>query len=202
MHKTKIKICGLFWLCDATYVNEAMPDFAGFVFYEDSHRYLTEEMAQNLRERIHPTIQTVGVFVDVPIEQIVSIYQKKIVSIIQLHGKEDDAYIEKLRAVLPQAIIWKAYKVRSAEDVKMAKESTADMVLLDNGFGTGVSFDWSLVADMNRQFILAGGLTSENICKAIEMFCPYAVDLSTGVETKGVKDKEKMVAAVEAVKRS
>lgn len=202
MSGTKIKICGLYAPRDADYVNEAMPDYAGFVFYPNSHRNVTEDAALALRRCINPAIETVGVFVDAPMDQMVRVYTKKIVSIIQLHGNEDNAYIEQLRKRLPEAVIWKAYKVRSSEDLKEAQTSTADLVLLDNGYGTGVCFDWSILESFPKNFILAGGLTVENIPLAMSKFHPLVVDISSGVETAGRKDKEKILAAVSAVKRS
>ena len=200
MSGTKIKICGLFRLCDAAYVNESMPDYAGLVFYQNSHRYVTEETAKKLRIEINPTIKTVGVFVDAPIQQIKRIYQNNIVSIIQLHGSEDNIYIRKLRKSLPKAVLWKAYKVRSKKDLLQAEMSEADVVLLDHGYGSGVSFDWNLISGFSRDFILAGGLTAQNIPMAIKKFHPFAVDLSSSVETEGVKDKKKISAATSVVK--
>ena len=202
MSGTKIKICGLHRLCDADYVNEAMPDYAGLVFYPNSKRKVTEEEAFALRRAISPAIETVGVFVDASMDQIVGVYSQNSISIIQLHGREDNAYIKALRRRLPKAVIWKAYQVRSREDLREAQASMADLVLLDNGYGTGVCFDWSLLTNFSRDFILAGGLTPENIPLAIAKFHPLAVDLSSGVETEGRKDRGKIVAAVSATKRS
>lgn len=202
MSKTKIKICGLFRLCDAEFVNEAKPDYAGFVFCEKSTRHITVEKAQSLRNAINASIQTVGVFVDAPIDLIERVYHSKTIRVIQLHGSEDNVFIEKLRKRLPEAIVWKAFKVRSKCDLEEAEKSAADMILLDNGCGTGEVFDWSILESFKRDFILAGGITKENLPFAISRFHPYAVDLSSSVETGGVKDKEKIVAVVSAAKRS
>ncbi|MDF2838639.1 MAG: trpF [Evtepia sp.] len=202
MSTTKIKICGLFQLCDAEFVNKANPDYVGFVFCEKSSRYVTEEKAQVLRNAINPAIETVGVFVDAPMSQIEKVYRSDIVRIIQLHGSEDNAFIHELRGRLPEAVIWKAFKVCSKFDLDEAEKSAADMVLLDNGYGTGAVFDWSLIESFPRDFILAGGLTSENIPLAIAKFHPCGVDLSSSVETEGVKDKEKIFAVVSVAKRS
>jgi phosphoribosylanthranilate isomerase len=135
-------------------------------------------------------------------DQMERLYRRQIVNIIQLHGSEDNAYIAQLRKRLPKAQIWKAVKIRSAHDLDEAEKSAADRVLLDNGFGTGETFDWSLVRHFPREFLLAGGLTAENIPFAIATFRPYAVDISSGVETEGVKDKGKIFAVVSAVRRS
>ncbi len=98
--------------------------------------------------------------------------------------------------------IWKAYSVRSEQDIETAAASTADMILLDNGYGSGRCFDWELVRDLLRPFILAGGIDPDNIAQAIQRFHPYGLDMSSGVETEGVKDGKKIAAAVAAVRRS
>ncbi len=200
MSRTKIKICGLFRPCDAEFVNSAQPDFAGFVFYEKSRRNVTPQEAQRLREAIRPEIRTAGVFVDASLERIAALYRDRTIGIVQLHGSEDDLFIERLRQMLPQAEIWKAFKIRSDKDLLAAERSCADRVLLDNGYGTGECFDWSLMKSISRPFILAGGLTPQNIPEAVSRFHPYAVDLSSGVEKDGLKDRDKIAAAVKAVK--
>jgi len=200
MNTTKIKICGLFRLCDADFVNQAMPDYAGFVFFEKSHRFVTEEQGKKLRENINNEISTVGVFVNHDFKYIKKLYEKKIISIIQLHGDEDEAYISALRNMLPKAEIWKAFTVRSSDDVLKAKNCIADRVLLDNGYGTGKCFEWSVVDNFGRQIILAGGLNADNIRPAITRFHPFAVDVSSGVECNKVKNRDKIMATVAAVK--
>jgi phosphoribosylanthranilate isomerase len=178
-----------------------MPDYAGFVFHEKSRRNISPAMAREFRRAIHPTIITVGVFVNASGKRIADLYREGVISMIQLHGNEDDDVIKTLRDLLPDAAIWKAFQIRSEKDLEAASVSTADMVLLDNGNGTGACFDWSLLQSFPRPFILAGGLTPQNIPEAITRFHPYAVDLSSGVETDGFKDKNKMMAAVAAAKR-
>lgn len=200
MSKAKIKICGLFRECDCSYVNKANPDFAGFIFYPKSHRFVTDSMAEKMRKAINSQIKTVGVFVDDDTNHIKKLYENIVVSIIQLHGNEDNKYIEVLRKQIPQAVIWKAFKIRNTEDIQKAKDSIADMILLDNGYGTGQCFDWSLAENFNRNFILAGGLTQDNITQAIKRFNPYAVDLSSGVETDNKKDLNKILKVTQMVK--
>lgn len=199
---TKIKICGLFRPCDADFVNAAMPDYAGFVFFEKSKRFVTAQQAKELRQKIDSAIPTVGVFVRAPQEQIVSLCRAGSIQVVQLHGGESPQDIESLRKQLPGVAVWQAFLVRSAEDLAAAQQSTADLVLLDNGFGTGEPFDWSLVSGVSRPFLLAGGLTPQNIPQAIERFHPYAVDISSGVETNGKKDAEKIRLAVAAARGS
>ena len=114
--------------------------------------------------------------------------------------QETEGYINKLRQQLPNAEIWQAFVIRDEQDLIKAKNSSADRVLLDNGYGTGKCFDWSLIKDFNREFILAGGITPENITDAAEKFSPYAIDVSSGVETEKIKDKEKIKAVITAIK--
>ncbi len=201
MSGTKIKICGLVRQCDADYVNLAMPDYTGFVFYEKSRRFVPLEQAHKLRAAIHPEITTAGVFVNASIEQIVLLFREGIISIIQLHGSEDVGFVARLRALVPGAEIWKAYQIRTESDLLDAEKSAADMVLLDSGGGTGLKFDWSLIRGFPRPFILAGGLTPENMAEAAGRLHPYALDVSSGVETDGFKDFLKIMAAVEAARR-
>lgn len=199
---SKIKICGLYRLCDADFINEAMPDYAGFVFYEKSHRNVTMQQAAQLRNHIHSSIPAVGVFVNAPQEQIATLCHEGVIQIIQLHGGESAEYIDRLRKQIPGVPIWQAFRVRAMEDLQEAQKSTADLILLDNGYGTGEAFDWSLITGMTRPFVLAGGLTPENIPQAIALFSPYIVDISSGVETEKQKDRKKILAAVAAARNA
>ncbi|MBR4753829.1 MAG: phosphoribosylanthranilate isomerase [Lachnospiraceae bacterium] len=193
---TKIKICGLFRECDIDYVNEAKPDYAGFILnYPKSHRNVPPGTAQELKNRLSPEIKAVGVFVNQPEETVIQTAQFVGLDIIQLHGNEDNDYINHLKEHV-NIPIWKAFKVKTESALKEALQSTADEILLDNGYGTGECFDWSMVKDFNRPFILAGGLTPENIPEAIRSLKPLALDISSGVETQKVKDRGKIIAAV------
>jgi len=201
MRRTRLKICGIFRKEDIVPINEARPDYAGFVFYEKSHRHVTEEEAMNLRKLLDPAVVTVGVFVDELPEKVEAVYKSGTISIIQLHGHESEEYIRTIREILPEAEIWKAFKITSEADLADAEKSTADMVMLDNGYGTGQRFDWDLIGDMKRPFILAGGLTPENTGEAVRRFGPAVVDISSGVETDRVKDPDKIRAAAAAAGR-
>ena len=155
--RTGIKICGLSRTCDIDHVNEAMPDYAGFILhFPRSHRNVTSQQARELIQHLKPGIRAVGVW------------------------------------------------VRKAEDIGEAAACAADMVLLDNGYGTGEAFDWSIVSGaqalLQREFILAGGLTPDTIPEAVRTLRPAAVDLSSGVETDKLKDRGKIIAAVRAVR--
>lgn len=198
----KIKLCGMFRECDIDYANEAQPDYIGFVLeFPKSHRSIDKTTAQRLRSRLSPEIKTVGVFVNSPETTCAEYANCGIIDLIQLHGGEDKDYIRRLRELTGAPII-KAVKVRSADDIVQAQTLGADFLLLDNGTGTGQSFDHSLIdRELIRQpFFLAGGLTPENLRRAALDIQPYCVDLSSGIETDRVKDREKMLAAVRAVR--
>lgn len=200
---TKIKICGLSRPQDIDYVNEARPDWCGFIInFPKSHRNVTPEQVRALRAGLAPSVLPVGVFVDRPAEEIAQLLKDGTISVAQLHGHEGPEDIAALRALAPGCQIWKAFKVRSAADLEEALASPADLVLLDNGQGTGQTFDWSLVTGVKRPFLLAGGLTPDNIPQAIEAVHPYGLDLSSGVETDKTKDREKILAAVAAARKN
>lgn len=196
----KIKICGLFRPQDAEYVNTALPDYAGFVFAPKSRRYVTDSQAAALRRDIRKEIITVGVYVNEPLEHIQSLYRDGVIKIIQLHGDEDEGYISSLRHTLPDTEIWKAFIIRSGAEFEAAQSCTADRILLDGGSGDGKGFDRSILPSrLGERFILAGGLTPEIIPEAA-VYNPYAVDLSSGAESGGVKDGLKIKRAVEAAR--
>lgn len=188
---TKIKLCGLRRECDIMYANELLPDYIGFVFVEKSKRFVSVEEAAKLKRMLDEKIIPVGVFVDAPQEFIVSIVNKGVIGAVQLHGKEDNQYIKELRKKVDCTII-KAFRIDSEADVKEAETSYADYVLLDSGSGSGKTFDWSYINNINREYFLAGGLTPDNVAEAIKILHPFGVDASSSLETEGYKDKEKM----------
>lgn len=201
MTKTKIKICGLSRERDIDYANQYLPDYVGFVLhYPKSRRYISVERAQELGRLLNPGIQIVGVLVDQPLETAVSLLGDCVIDIAQLHGHEDEAYIKALRERTGKEV-WKAFQIRSAEDVAAAKASSADMVVLDSGMGSGEVFDWSLISDFDRPYFLAGGLSPQNAVRCVKQLHPYGIDLSSGVETNGVKDKGKISSVIHAVRR-
>ena len=200
-HKTYIKICGLFRPEDIFYVNEARPDYAGFIInFEKSHRNVSSDTVVSLKKLLLPDIKSVGVFVDEDISSICSLYNMGVLDVIQLHGHESNIYINELRKQIPKAIIWKAFKIRQKSDIIQCMASDADMVLLDNGYGTGDTFNWELTRDISRPYILAGGLTPESIPDAIKKLKPWGIDISSGVETNKLKDTKKIISAVAAAR--
>lgn len=197
---TKIKLCGLTRPCDIEYVNELLPEYIGFVFAPKSRRYISPEKAEVLREHLDDRITPMGVFVDEKIEVIADLIKRKIIDIVQLHGNESEKYITGLRRVIDCPVI-KAFRIESEADIASANQSSADYVLLDSGGGTGKVFDHSLLKDIARPYFLAGGLTPENVETAVKQLAPFAVDASTSLETDGFKDKIKMTAFVNAVRK-
>ena len=199
---TRIKICGLSRPCDVAFVNEAQPNWCGFIIdFPKSHRSVTPAQALSLRRQLAPGIIPVGVTVDQPVEAVASLLREGVVDIAQLHGSEDEAYLAALRALAPGHALWKAFPLRTADDLPRALSSSADMILLDSGKGSGQTFDWSLLRGVTRPLLLAGGLTPETIPRAVREVHPWGVDLSSGVETDRHKDREKILAAVAAARK-
>ena len=197
---TKIKMCGLSRTEDIEAANAIKPDYIGFVFAEISKRRVSALEASKLKSKLNPEIKAVGVFLDDKLDFVASMLNLGIVDVVQLHGSEDEEYIEKVRKLTNKPII-KAFIIRSKEDVERAEKSTADYILLDGGKGEGKVFDWSLLKDIKRPYFLAGGLNPVNASDAVKALKPYAVDVSTGIETDGVKDREKMTAFADAVRK-
>lgn len=191
----KIKICGLSRYEDIEIVNEVLPDYIGFVF-ADSRRKVSDPVASELRKRLNPGIKVVGVFVNEDILHITELCKQGIIDIVQLHGDEDEGYLESLRSKIDNEII-KAVRVRSAEDILKTSELECDYLLFDAFHkeqygGSGKTFDWTVVTRPGKPYFLAGGLNQDNILQAVKLLQPYAVDISSGVETDGFKDADKI----------
>ena len=196
---TGIKMCGLRRMEDIEAVNELLPEYIGFVFFPGSRRYITAAAAGQLREKLNPEIRAVGVFVDEDPRTVAALLEDGIIDMAQLHGHEDEPYLEDLRRLTGRPLI-RAFRVRSGEDIRLAQSSSADGILLDAGAGDGRTFDWSLLQGMRRPYFLAGGLDPENVSRAVRVLKPFAVDVSSGIETGGIKDMNKMRAFVRAVR--
>jgi len=197
---TKVKLCGLSRPCDIEYANEIKPDFIGFVFFEKSIRNVSFEKAHELRRNLADGITPVGVFVDENIENVAKLLNNGTISIAQLHGNENNEYIANLRKLADYPII-QAFRIKSDEDIERANNSTADYILLDSGWGTGQTFDHSFIKGMKRDFFIAGGINADNIGGIIEKYRPFGADVSSAIETDGVKDKNKMRAFVDSVRK-
>ena len=199
---TRIKLCGLTRLCDIEWANDLQPDYIGFVFARKSRRYISPMSAKALRRKLNPGISAVGVFVNEAPEAVAALLNDGVIDIAQLHGGEDGEYIDSLRKLTEGPLI-QALRVKGPVDLDRARQSSADHILLDNGAGgTGTAFDWSVLKGFDRPYLLAGGLTPENVARAIEALHPFAVDVSSGIETDGVKDYRKMAAFVNAARNT
>ena len=199
MFSTEIKICGLTRLEDVIAVNRFGADYAGFVFYKKSKRYVDSYKAGELIELLRSDIKSVGVFLDEPLDSVISAARISGVEMIQLHGHESEEYVEYVKRTLERPVI-KAFKADEEGALERALNTSADYILIDSGAGTGKKFDWSILKDFGRDYFLAGGLDPESVGEAISTLEPFAVDVSSGVETDGVKDAEKIEKFINAVK--
>ena len=203
---TKIKICGLQRAEDITYVNQCMPDYIGFVFAK-SRRQITREQAAVLRKLLRPEITAVGVFVNEEAEVVAELLKEGIIDVAQLHGEESETYIKRLKELTAGAPLIKAVRVAGMEDVRRSADTGADYLLFDSFSvrahgGTGKCFDWSLIGEVTKPFFLAGGIGAENVAEAIGRVHPYAVDVSSAVETDGWKDAEKIQRMIARVREN
>lgn len=204
---TKIKICGLSREEDIQFINEAKPDYCGFIInFPASRRNISPERLRELKSHLDPEVQAVGVFVNEDPKLIAELLNEGTLDLAQLHGDESEEYIKNIKKFTDKPII-KAFRVKETEDVRKAFESSADRVLLDSGKGSGKTFDWSVmehlpdtVEEKRNTWFLAGGLDAQNIPEAVERFHPGVIDLSSAVETDGVKDREKILEAVAVVR--
>lgn len=198
---TRIKFCGLSCFQDIEIANTLLPDYIGFVFVPQSRRYVTPEMAEKLKARLSPRIQAAGVFLNEEPEIMAELANQNIIHMIQLHGQETEQTIKTLRSLTSAPII-QAFTMQTSDDINRAEASSADLILLDSGAGTGTVFNWSLIRRrIKRPFFLAGGLNPENVSEAIRTLSPYGVDVSSGIEINGKKDRHKMEAFTASVRK-
>ncbi len=195
----QVKICGLSRLVDIDIVNEERPDYCGFIInYPKSKRSLSPEDLSPLLARLGSHISPVGVFVDQPLDLVAGILNRTKIAVAQLHGKEDNEYISRLRLKTSKPI-WQAFEVTGIEDIDRAVNSQADLVLLDAGKGAGLAFDWTLLEGFPRPFALAGGLRLDKLERALRTGASL-LDVASGVESGGKKDPEKVKSFVNLVR--
>ena len=219
----KVKMCGISKVETIPAVVEAQPDYMGLVF-APSKRQVTVDQAKILISELHKQyanrynrdviqwsndvvqefIKTVGVFVNETLDNLVTIVKETNLDVVQLHGDEDEAFIQSLKE-RTNVEVWKAVQIRSAADAEAWIDSSADMLLFDayhkdERGGTGEIFDWSCLDEFERPFMLAGGIDSTNVARAIRTVRPYGIDISSGIETDGVKDDEKIKAFTNIVR--
>ncbi len=196
---SKIKICGITDTRELAGINAAKPDYFGFIFAANRRRTVTLEQAKELRNGIDSSIPSVGVFVNEPVEQILSFAESGVFSLIQLHGKADFEKIVQIKSRVSLPVI-QAYAVTTVEEMSAAQQCPADYLLFDYGIGgTGQSFDWTLLSHNSRPYFLAGGIGLNNISQAITL-APDVIDVSSGAETNGKKDPEKVIELVRRVR--
>ena len=201
----KIKMCGLRRPDDIIYANECLPDYIGFVFAE-SRRKVSGREAKKLGDQLDPSIKKVGVFVNEPLRSLISISEEAGLDIIQLHGDEGEEYIKEVKHETGKEL-WKAVRVRMVKDIQEAQRLPADKLLLDSFSeesygGTGKVMDFAVLdqADIRKPYFIAGGLTVENLPEILKKAEPYGIDISSGIETEGVKDREKMLKVIQCVR--
>jgi phosphoribosylanthranilate isomerase len=199
----RVKICGITRIQDALAAVDLGANALGFVFVPSSRRFIPPEKAREIIRVIPPYVTTVGVFVDAAEDEVRGIVEQTGVAAAQFHGSEPPAYLR--RFPFP---VYKAFRVNAGFDVAILRDYPGQAFLLDtfaegNYGGTGKSMDWSVAARGARygRIILAGGLTATSVAAAIRCARPYAVDVSSGVESSpGVKDVAEMLSFMKAVR--
>lgn len=195
----QVKLCGLSRLEDIHAVNAAKPDYCGFILhFPKSRRNISTHTLRILRAELSSAVVPVGVFVDQPPETVADLLTQNLISIAQLHGHEDEAYLSALRR-LTNKPIWQAFQVQNMQDILRAEQSTADFILLDAGQGQGKPFSWDLLQGVSRPFALAGGITLENLPLAMQTHAQM-LDISSGAETDGKKDFDKIKSIVTTIR--
>ena len=186
----KIKICGLFRTCDIDYVNEAQPDYVGFVFAQ-SRRQVSPRQAAEMKKRLDGRIAAVGVFVNEKLETVQGLLRQGVIDLVQLHGDESDEYIQKLNAPV----------IKAVRPGQPHRRPCAFLLFDGPKAGSGEPFDWAKLPKTQTPFFLAGGICSENLEEAMRLN-PYGIDLSSGAETGGCKDREKILEMVRRVRNA
>lgn len=190
----KIKICGLRTQKDISIVNKLKPDYIGFILSRGFRRSIDIGTADTLKKRLSKGIKAVGVYVDDPLYEIELALSHNAIDIVQLHGSETPEFCSKINAPVIKML-------KPTDFDKISRyEPYVDYFLFDSGTGTGKTFDWSKIPKTQKPFFLAGGLNKENIPLAIKTLNPYAVDLSSCVETDGCKDYIKIKEVMECVR--
>ena len=207
----KIKICGIRRPEDVDIVNDFCPDYIGFVF-APTWRQIDIETACRLRAHLNPEIKPVGVFVNQPVELLTKACTSGAAAYLQLHGQEDASYEQELVKALaekgiknPEERLIRAYRIQGGTDFDRMRNTLAPLLLLDayspaDMGGTGETFDWTVIRNVKKPFFLAGGITAENVNKAIQLACPFGIDASSGLETDKAKDRDKIKLFIERIR--
>lgn len=203
-----VKYCGITKEEEIQHLQQLPIDYVGFVFYKKSKRYVEKEQARRLRAKLKPSIPSVGVFVEEEIPKILELLQEGIIQGVQLHGEEEEAYVLKLKQEMAKLgikpFLWQAFILKEEKDIERANASPAGLILLDGGKGEGKEAEAGLLQKIHRPYILAGGLSPENVVEKIKAFSPYGLDVSSGIEEQredGVrKSPEKMDSFIHLVR--
>ena len=203
-----VKYCGITKEEEIQHLQQLPIDYVGFVFYKKSKRYVDKEQARRLRAKLKPSIPAVGVFVEEEIPKILELLQEGIIQGVQLHGEEEEAYVLKLKQEMEKLgskpFLWQAFILKEEKDIERANASPADLILLDGGKGEGKEAEAGLLQKIHRPYILAGGLSPENVAEKIKAFSPYGLDVSSGIEEQGEegirKSPEKMEGFIRLVR--
>lgn len=203
-----VKYCGITKEEEIQHLQQLPIDYVGFVFYKKSKRFVDREQARRLREKLNPSIPAVGVFVEEEISKILELLQEGIIQGVQLHGEEEEAYVLKLKQEMAKLgikpFLWQAFILKEEKDMERANTSPADLILLDGGKGEGKEAEAGFLQKIQRPYILAGGLSSENVVEKIKAFSPYGLDVSSGIEEQGEegirKSPEKMERFIRLVR--
>ena len=228
-----VKYCGITKEEEIQHLQKLPIEYVGFVFYKKSKRFVEKEQARRLREKLNPSISAVGVFVEEEIPKILELLQEGIIQGVQLHGEEEESYVLKLKEkmkklrveqIRPKGLravvqgterdtqqrrngspfLWQAFILKEEKDVERANASPADLILLDGGKGEGKEAEAGLLQKIHRPYILAGGLSPENVVEKIKAFSPYGLDVSSGIEEQGEdgvrKSPEKMESFIRLVR--
>lgn len=201
----KLKICGIRRLEDVAYLNQYAPDYAGFILSKPFWRYVSPEQMQLLHDALRPEIKRVGVFVNPTLPEMESYLA--FLDVIQLHGEESEDFIKQVCKKAHGLEIWKAVRVRTAEDILKADKLPVDKLVLDSFSevshgGTGMLAPWNIIQETRpeKPFFLAGGISSENVVQAVEDVQPFGVDVSSSLETDKRKDPEKIRVFTEIIR--
>ena len=202
-----VKYCGITKEEEIQHLQQLPIDYVGFVFYKKSKRYVEKEQARRLRAKLKPSIPSVGVFVEEEIPKILELLQEGIIQGVQLHGEEEEAYVLKLKQEMEKLgtkpFLWQAFILKEEKDIERANASHADLILLDGGKGEGKEAEAGLLQKIQRPYILARGLSPENVVEKIKAFSPYGLDVSSGIEEQGEgirKSPEKMESFIRLVR--
>lgn len=207
---TQVKICGITREADVGFLNEYLPDYAGFVFAQ-SKRQVSPSIARKLSSMLDGRIKKVGVFVNEDIQKVVETVRSCKLDAAQLHGDETVEYVEALMEEIRRKAggieVWKAIRIKDRESLKALEQYPADTFVLDSFKagqygGTGDVFNWKLAASLDKKYriILGGGLNKDNVKLAISAVDPFGVDVSSGVERDGFKDEGLIAELIQKVR--